>query len=95
MKINKQLYYKIIIKINIVNRGFSIGVSDVQPSEILSEKKRQLIDAGYKKCDVYLDRFKNGKLNVKPGMTAEQTLEVSFLFLIFIFFILFIISIIL
>ncbi len=35
----------------ISNYGFSIGISDVQPSEMLRNKKEELVQEGYQKCD--------------------------------------------
>ncbi|CAG8530365.1 3760_t:CDS:10 [Cetraspora pellucida] len=59
----------------LANRGFSIGISDVQPGEILREKKDKLITDANKACDDLIERSKSGKLENQPGCNEEQTLE--------------------
>lgn len=36
-----------------------------------------MLNAGYKKCDEYIEALNTGKLQQQPGCTAEETLEVS------------------
>lgn len=55
--------------------GFSIGISDVTPTEQLCASKQRLLDAGYSKCDEYLKAYKNGTLKVQPGCDLLSTLE--------------------
>jgi len=55
--------------------GFSIGISDVQPSKVLSEKKHNLITTGYKACDKFIADYVMGNLDAEPGCSMEQTLE--------------------
>eukprot|EP01135_Chromosphaera_perkinsii_P006114 Nk52_evm1s403 gene=Nk52_evmTU1s403 len=55
--------------------GFSIGISDVQPGRALREKKRLLVESGYKKCDSFIEQFEENKLEKQAGCTAEETLE--------------------
>lgn len=62
-----------------MNRGFSIGLIDVTPGENLMKAKRSLVDEGYAKCDTYIRQMQEGKLQLQPGFSAEQTLEVCFL----------------
>lgn len=38
--------------------------------------KYELLNAGYKKCDEYIEALNTGKLQQQPGCTAEETLEV-------------------
>ena len=57
------------------NYGFSIGISDVTPSENLLKEKQRIVDEGYKACDEYIEQFKADKLEASPGSTVEQTLE--------------------
>ncbi|XP_061361835.1 DNA-directed RNA polymerase III subunit 1 [Gastrolobium bilobum] len=57
------------------NHGFSIGVDDVQPKEILISKKDETISDGYRKCDDFIEAFNKGKLELKTGCDAAQTLE--------------------
>ncbi|KAH8887781.1 beta and beta-prime subunits of DNA dependent RNA-polymerase [Thozetella sp. PMI_491] len=56
-------------------RGFSIGVGDVFPSQSLNDKKYDLVEDAYKKCDDLIETFKKGKLEKAPGCDLEQTLE--------------------
>ncbi|KAG5855741.1 DNA-directed RNA polymerase III subunit RPC1 [Anguilla anguilla] len=57
------------------NRGFSIGIGDVTPGQGLLKAKQDLLDAGYRKCDEYIEALNTGKLQQQPGCTAEETLE--------------------
>ena len=57
------------------NHGFSIGIDDVQPKEILINKKDETISDNYKKCDEFIEAFNKGKLELKAGCDAAQTLE--------------------
>ncbi|OAA54075.1 DNA-directed RNA polymerase III subunit RPC1 [Niveomyces insectorum RCEF 264] len=57
------------------NRGFSIGVIDVFPTEPLKIEKEELVKDANKKCDVLIETFKAGKLEKAPGCNPEQTLE--------------------
>ncbi|KAF0416431.1 beta and beta-prime subunits of DNA dependent RNA-polymerase [Gigaspora margarita] len=59
----------------LANRGFSIGINDVQPGEILREKKDRLIADANRACDDLIERSKSGKLENQPGCNEEQTLE--------------------
>ncbi|KAL6060056.1 DNA-directed RNA polymerase subunit [Balamuthia mandrillaris] len=57
------------------NRGFSIGISDVQPSNDLAQKKSELVRKGYERCETLINDYKRGELQLQPGCTAEETLE--------------------
>ncbi|CAB4273867.1 unnamed protein product [Prunus armeniaca] len=57
------------------NHGFSIGISDVQPGDILCEEKEEIIKEGYKKCDEQIKLYNEGQLQLKPGSDAAQSLE--------------------
>lgn len=57
------------------NRGFSIGIDDVQPSKALTSLKQDLVSRGYTECDRNIGEFKQGALPLQAGCTAEQTLE--------------------
>lgn len=59
-----------------MNRGFSIGLIDVTPGENLMKAKRSLVTAGYDKCNTYIRQLEEGKLQLQPGCSPEQTLEV-------------------
>ncbi|QPG76339.1 DNA-directed RNA polymerase III subunit [Brettanomyces nanus] len=56
-------------------KGFSIGINDVIPSEIVKEKKEEMVRAAYKSCDDLIELFKKGKLETQPGCNEEETLE--------------------
>ncbi|KAL2989477.1 hypothetical protein AAZX31_11G142000 [Glycine max] len=57
------------------NHGFSIGIDDVQPKEILINKKDETISEGYRECDKHIEAFNKGKLELLAGCDAAQTLE--------------------
>lgn len=55
--------------------GFSIGVDDVTPSQALQSRKADLVADGYATCDQYIEKLRLGKLELRPGCTAEESLE--------------------
>lgn len=57
------------------NVGFSLGINDVIPGPILSEKKESLVQRAYSDCLDLISLAKRGKLENKPGCNQEQTLE--------------------
>uniref|UniRef100_A0A2R5LGD7 DNA-directed RNA polymerase subunit n=1 Tax=Ornithodoros turicata TaxID=34597 RepID=A0A2R5LGD7_9ACAR len=59
----------------IQNRGFSIGIGDVTPGAGLVRAKQELVNAGYSKCEDYIQQLKNGKLQAQPGCNEDETLE--------------------
>jgi DNA-directed RNA polymerase III subunit RPC1 len=59
------------------NRGFSIGIDDVQPEARLRGEKELLVERGYAACDAVIADFRAGRLQNQPGCTAEQTVEAS------------------
>ncbi|EIM85461.1 beta and beta-prime subunits of DNA dependent RNA-polymerase [Stereum hirsutum FP-91666 SS1] len=59
----------------LANFGFSLGINDVIPGPILSEKKDDLVEKAYAKCLDMITLAKKGKLENKPGCDQEQTLE--------------------
>ena len=61
------------------NRGFSIGIGDVTPSDSLELEKQDLVDNGYAKTKEYIESFKSGKLQAAPGCTVKETLEAKIL----------------
>ena len=56
------------------NYGMSIGIGDVTPYQIV-DQKAEIVKEGYEKCDKLIERFHQGKLKLKAGCNAEQTLE--------------------
>ncbi|KAI1098680.1 beta and beta-prime subunits of DNA dependent RNA-polymerase [Jackrogersella minutella] len=59
----------------LTNRGFSIGIGDVFPSDSLTEKKQALVAEAYKQSDVLIEQFNSKKLEKAAGCTMEETLE--------------------
>ncbi|VDL71307.1 unnamed protein product [Nippostrongylus brasiliensis] len=59
----------------LTNRGFSLGIGDVQPKLELREKVAELFGKGYKKCQDHIGQHRRGKLKAQPGCSAEETLE--------------------
>eukprot|EP01105_Mastigella_eilhardi_P025761 TRINITY_DN7112_c0_g1_i1.p1 TRINITY_DN7112_c0_g1~~TRINITY_DN7112_c0_g1_i1.p1 ORF type:complete len:1449 (-),score=402.34 TRINITY_DN7112_c0_g1_i1:65-4234(-) len=59
------------------DRGFSIGIADVEPSARLTVKKHDLVNGGYAKCDELIASYTSGTLKAQSGMSLEQTLESS------------------
>ncbi|SCW02286.1 LAFE_0F03092g1_1 [Lachancea fermentati] len=57
------------------NRGFSIGINDVTPGTELKQKKEEMVEEAYAKCDELINLFNSGKLETQPGCNEEQTLE--------------------
>ncbi|CAA2978937.1 DNA-directed RNA polymerase III subunit 1 [Olea europaea subsp. europaea] len=57
------------------NHGFSIGIDDVQPGNELNEKKKNTISQEYRKCDEFIHEYEHGRLKLKTGCDAPQTLE--------------------
>ncbi|KAF2073163.1 hypothetical protein CYY_005516 [Polysphondylium violaceum] len=57
------------------DQGFSIGIPDVQPAPLLDQRKNEIIERAYVKCDGFLDDFKEGRLAIQSGCTMEQTFE--------------------
>jgi DNA-directed RNA polymerase III subunit RPC1 len=63
----------------ITNHGFSIGISDVTPSPVVTQKKTALISKGYQECDVVIQEAKDGTLKPQAGCDIDQTLEAKVL----------------
>lgn len=57
------------------HKGFSIGVSDVTPSDALQELKHKILSTGYDKADDNLRMYKDGSLELRPGCNLLQSLE--------------------
>ncbi|KAK4229305.1 DNA-directed RNA polymerase III subunit RPC1 [Podospora fimiseda] len=56
-------------------RGFSIGVLDVYPSEVLKARKEVLVETAYDQVDRLIDTFNRGQLKKSAGCSIEETLE--------------------
>ncbi|KAH3759278.1 RNA polymerase III largest subunit [Pelomyxa schiedti] len=55
--------------------GFSIGITDVQPSSLVQTKKEVILNDGIGKCTKAIEDYKNGTLVAQAGQTPEQVLE--------------------
>jgi DNA-directed RNA polymerase III subunit RPC1 len=59
----------------LTNNGFSLGISDVTPGDLLNRKKQALVQEAYAKCDKLIKDFKDGKLQRDAGCDEEKTME--------------------
>ena len=59
----------------LMNRGFSIGIMDVKPDDLLTKNKNAQIAKTYADCYAKIEEYDSGKLEPQPGMTALATLE--------------------
>ncbi|KXS18584.1 beta and beta-prime subunits of DNA dependent RNA-polymerase [Gonapodya prolifera JEL478] len=57
------------------NRGFSIGIDDVQPGLVLSRRKDEVVAKGYSDTDELIRKSERGELENLPGCNETQTLE--------------------
>ncbi|KAJ5197811.1 DNA-directed RNA polymerase III subunit RPC1 [Penicillium cinerascens] len=57
------------------NMGFSIGITDVYPSERLVQSKNDLVERAYAACDEVIAKYKAGTLEKYPGCDELQTME--------------------
>ena len=78
---NKYIAAKVLTRISkfsarwISNYGMSFGISDVIPRIDLIQNKEKLIDTSYKESDQQIALYNEGKIQLKPGLNAEQSLE--------------------
>lgn len=59
----------------LMNFGFSIGISDVMPTDSLLKSKANELLQGETACKVKIEEFNQGRIVTQPGCTAEQTME--------------------
>lgn len=57
------------------NMGFSIGITDVYPSEKLTKSKNDLVETAYAQCDEVIAKYKSNTLEKYPGCDELQTME--------------------
>ncbi|EAU36765.1 DNA-directed RNA polymerase III largest subunit [Aspergillus terreus NIH2624] len=57
------------------NMGFSIGITDVYPSQKLLQSKHDLVETAYAQCDEVIAKYKAGTLEKYPGCDELQTME--------------------
>ncbi|KAF2155004.1 beta and beta-prime subunits of DNA dependent RNA-polymerase [Myriangium duriaei CBS 260.36] len=59
----------------LTNQGFSIGISDVYPSQALIQKKVNLVKAAEDQSTALIEKFDKGQLDRDAGCDLEMTLE--------------------
>jgi DNA-directed RNA polymerase III subunit RPC1 len=59
----------------LADRGFSIGVEDVTPSARITQMKSRILSEGQKLADEQIEAYKSGRIKLKPGCDALQSLE--------------------
>ena len=57
------------------DRGFSIGIDDVTPSDRMLKLKTRILAEGKKLADEQIDAYNSGNIKLKPGCDALQSLE--------------------
>jgi len=57
------------------HKGFSIGISDVTPSEELLKLKHDILSKGYAKAEESIRKYNEGTLELRPGCDMLQSLE--------------------
>ena len=57
------------------DRGFSIGVEDVTPNPRMVHLKTTLISEGQRLAQEQIQAYKSGRIRLKPGCDALQSLE--------------------
>jgi DNA-directed RNA polymerase III subunit RPC1 len=57
------------------HKGFSIGISDVTPSEKLRDMKHNILSNGYTKAQESIELYEKGDLELRPGCDLLQSLE--------------------
>ena len=58
------------------NYGMSIGISDVMPFQRLVNQKNNLLAQGYANCNTLIEKYKSGKMELKPGCNQEESIEI-------------------
>lgn len=57
------------------DRGFSIGIDDVTPSKRMLSLKEKILQEGRTNADDQIAAYKSGRIRLKPGCDALQSLE--------------------
>lgn len=57
------------------DRGFSIGIDDVTPSSRMLSLKNRILSDGQAQAEDQIDAYKSGRIRLKPGCDALQSLE--------------------
>lgn len=61
------------------NRGFSLGIDDVTPTQSLESEKQSLLSKGYATVNHNIVEEKEGRLEAEAGLSREETLEAMIL----------------
>lgn len=75
LKFGSDLFFLVYSARWIGNHGFSIGINDVQPGNVLNKEKKLTIDKEYGQCTDYIESYKSGRLELLPGCNIAETLE--------------------
>lgn len=59
----------------LTNIGMTLSLNDVTPDENLNQFKAKLIEERFEKCTELIAKYDRKELHIKPGCTAESTLE--------------------
>jgi DNA-directed RNA polymerase subunit A' len=59
----------------LLRRGFTTAISDTDLPEKVKSKNKTAFDEAFSKVDEFIKKYEDGKLEVLPGMTVEETLE--------------------
>ena len=57
------------------DQGFSVGISDVTPPEMLVKAKSDMVGNVFKQCADFVEESKAGRLKRRPGLDDAGTLE--------------------
>ena len=61
----------------ICDYGMSLGLGDVIPRKDLVENKEKIIEKNFNESEKQIELYNTGKIQLNPGMNAEQSLESS------------------
>ena len=59
----------------LTNFGMTLSIGDVTPEQSLVDYKQKLILERFERCTDFIKKYESKELRVKPGCTAESTLE--------------------
>ncbi|HII17636.1 TPA: DNA-directed RNA polymerase subunit A' [Candidatus Woesearchaeota archaeon] len=59
--------------------GFTVGIADTDLPEDAAAEVRKTLDEARQKVNLFIDEYKNNKLDTFPGKTLEETLELRIL----------------
>ncbi|XP_018403555.1 PREDICTED: DNA-directed RNA polymerase III subunit RPC1 [Cyphomyrmex costatus] len=61
------------------DRGISLGIGDLIPSQSLLRAKENVLNTHYSTCNEYIQLMEQGRLICQPGCSEEETLETRIL----------------